>query len=95
MKFRKKPVVIEAFQLTEETRANNVDWPEWANYAWNKDPDEDGALFCEAGVGDGPLFICTLEGVMRVDFTDWIIRGIKGELYSCRSDIFAATYEKV
>ena len=39
--------------------------------------------------------IVTLEGVMRADIDDWIIRGVKGELYPCKPDIFAATYEEV
>lgn len=41
----------------------------------------------------GSLFIATLEGEMRADVGDWIIRGIKGEYYPCKPDIFAATYE--
>jgi hypothetical protein len=44
---------------------------------------------------DGSLNIVTLEGVMRADPGDWIIRGVKGELYPCKPDIFAATYEPV
>ncbi len=94
-RFRKKPVVIEAFQLTEETRASNENWPEWANRAWNLGHHDEGALYCEEGVPDGPLFIFTKEGVMCVNFGDWIIRGVQGELYPCKPDIFAATYERV
>ena len=92
-KFRKRPIEIEAFQLTHESRESNVDWPEWMNRAWNMDEPVEGALYCEYGIGDGPLFITTLEGVMRVDFGDWIIQGVKGELYSCKDDIFRLTYE--
>lgn len=99
-KFRKKPVVIEAFQLTPESRADNKDWPAWANEAWQKtdgrnddEPAVAGALTCELGVSDGPLYVVTLEGRMRVDFWDWIIQGVKGELYPCKPDIFEATYE--
>lgn len=43
----------------------------------------------------GGLMIRTLEGDMRVSIGDWVIRGVHGEFYSCRSDIFAATYEAV
>lgn len=93
MKFRKKPVVIEAFQLTAESRRDNSEWPQWAHEAWNK--GRFGALYCSEGIADGPLFIRTLEGEMRVDFGDWIIRGVKGELYPCKPDIFVATYEAV
>lgn len=45
--------------------------------------------------GGDNLAIRTLEGVMTASIGDWIIRGIKGELYSCKPDIFEATYEKV
>lgn len=48
--------------------------------------------------GDGmpeDAFIKTLEGTMRVKHGDWVIRGVKGELYPCKSDIFEATYEEV
>ena len=78
-KFRKRLVVIEAFQMTKEHRASNVDWPEWLHEAWNPD--------------DESLFIHTLEGDVRVTENDWIIRGVQGELYSCKPDIFAATYD--
>ena len=94
-KFRKKPVIIDAFQMTQEHRNNNQDWPEWLNRAWNLDPGE-GSLYIDS---DDPtrnrLCIGTLEGVHRVDWDDWIIRGIKGELYPCKPDIFEATYEPV
>lgn len=94
--FRKKPVVIEAFQLTAETRRDNRDWPEWLNYAWQKNRGEAGALMiAETREDAGSLEIQTLEGVMRCDLGDWIIQGVKGELYPCKPDIFAATYEPV
>ena len=43
----------------------------------------------------GKLVIATLEGAMTADPDDWIIKGIKGEFYPCKPDIFAATYEEV
>lgn len=96
-KYRKKPVVIEAFQMTAKTRKDNVDWPNWLNRAWNKEHSEEGAVFPS---GDGPkgsdnLEIFTLEGIHRVDFGDFIIQGVNGELYPCKPDIFEKTYEKV
>ena len=93
-KFRKKPVVIEAFQMTEARRQDNSEWPNWLHEAWNKEGE--GALSIDA---DDPerqrLCIGTLEGVHRVLWNDWIIRGVKGELYPCKDDIFEATYEAV
>ncbi len=75
--FRKKPVVIEAVQW----RGNNQS--EVADFY----PMVSGAF------GSTSLFIETLEGNMRADVGDWIIRGVKGEYYPCKPDIFAATYE--
>ena len=82
MKYRKKPVVIEAVQWD----GSNVD-------------EVLGLTLCSGSVRRGlgsqnsVLFIDTLEGTMRADRNDWIIKGVKGELYPCKPDIFAATYE--
>lgn len=96
-KFRKKPVVIEAFQMTKEHRADNSNWPAWLHEAWNIPYDTEGAV-CAVDFphsdGTDELEIVTLEGAHRVSFGDWIIRGIKGELYPCKPDIFEATYER-
>lgn len=83
--FRKKPVVIDAFQHV----AGKVDMasvPRWL-------VDAMLARTIRAPEGADYLDIHTLEGVMRADRGDWIIRGVKGELYPCKPDIFAATYE--
>ena len=88
MKFRKKPVVIEAFQLGAE-------WPDW----WS---DAITAKIATTHNYDGSLrggpdyaMISTLEGMMRAERGHWIIKGIKGEIYPCKPDIFEATYEPV
>lgn len=96
--YRKKPIVIEAFQMTKERRSDNADWPLWLNEAWQKENDEPGSLFPKNfpnSDGTDELCIYTPEGVHLVTFGDWIIRGVKGELYPCKPDIFAATYEPV
>jgi hypothetical protein len=83
MKFRKKPVEIEAVQnIGLET---NV--PPWLQGALHA-----GIVFWSGG-DRGYYTIKTLEGEMRADFGDWIICGIKGEIYPCKPEIFAATYE--
>lgn len=93
-KYRKKPVVIEAFQMTPERRQDNSEWPAWMGEAWNKERDEPGALFpTEPGIGDGTLSIHTLEGDHLVTWGDFIIQGVQGELYPCKPEIFDATYE--
>ena len=87
MRFRKKPVVIEAFCWSGDER--QVEDPEWICAAIRS-----GAVFFfAAGTPEMVLAIKTLEGTMRADRGDWIIRGVKGEIYPCKPDIFAATYE--
>lgn len=95
--YRKKPVVIEAFQMTRERRQDNKEWPEWLNRAWNMTWPEPGAVSCEdfpTSDGTDRLVIATLEGVHTVSFGDWIIKGVKGEIYPRKPDIFEATYER-
>lgn len=95
-KYRKRPVVVEAFQMTRERRVNNVDWPEWLNRAWNGERGEVGSVYpTEAGTGDGTISIATLEGEHLVSWGDFIIQGVQNELYPCKPDIFEATYEEV
>lgn len=85
-KFRKKPVVIEAIQLGSVSAAEAVAFlggEEKRNIDWSYNNKT------------GEVFIITLEGRMLASNTDWIIRGVKGELYPCKPDIFVATYEPV
>lgn len=94
--YRKKPVIIEAFQMTPERRSSNAEWPDWMHRAWNLHPAASGSLHPTVpGDGLGTLSITTLEGEMLVSWGDWIICGVKGELYPCKPDIFEATYEPV
>lgn len=91
MKFRKKPVIIEATQfngfpspdfLPENLvrlfgiRDNNPNYPVTSNE-------------------NGKLIIHTLEGDMIAEIHDWIIKGVKGEFYPCKPDIFEQTYERM
>jgi hypothetical protein len=91
MKYRKKPVVVEAFRFDGDLKNSNGEWhvPAWAVKAF-----EDGIIFY--GIEDPcELYIKTLEGVHHVSVDDYIIQGVKGELYPCKPDIFKKTYEKV
>lgn len=95
-KFIKKPVVIEAFQMTEERRQDNSDWPKWLHEAWDKEHEEEGSLYPSDhpnSNGKDKLKINTLEGHHLVEWNDWIIQGVHGELYPCKPDIFEKTYE--
>jgi hypothetical protein len=80
MKYRKKPVVVEAMRFTEHTKDQVFNW-----------------ITCTKGAGsiDGKpvIRIQTLEGVMEVTDGDWVIKGVNGEFYPCKPDVFAKTYE--
>ena len=93
-RYRKRPIEVEAFQMTEARRWDNNEWPNWLNEAWNKGGSEVGALWCDQ-IANEKLYIVTLEGSLRVAFDDWIIQGVQGELCPCKPDIFEATYEPV
>ena len=98
MKYRKKPVVIEAFQMTKEARQNNSEWPEWLNEAWNKEAGTVGAVWpTDYPHLDGKDSVCigTLEGIHLASLGDYIIQGVQGEPYPCKPDIFEQTYEPV
>ena len=82
MKYRKKPVEIEARQLTPATREAIAEWV-------------GGNAWYYASNGKGELYIETLEGTMVAEDGDFIIRGVQGEFYPCKPDIFAKTYEPV
>ena len=81
MKFRKRPVVIEAIQWTGKNSLTIA--------AFMGEPFPDGAHSW-----DTPI-IHTLEGDLTASIGDWIIKGVKGEFYPCKSDIFEATYTVV
>lgn len=84
MKYRKKPVTIEAFQFAVEAT------PEWAAAAY-----VEGILGEKDNGVDLELHIETLEGEMVAKQGDFVINGVHGEIYSCKPDIFEETYEVV
>lgn len=94
-KYRKKPVVVEAFQYDGELIYSNGEWycPDWARDAFQNGTMYFDSLDCEEPPVE--LFIDTLEGKHHVSVGDFIIRGVYGELYPCKPDIFAKTYEFV
>ena len=79
MRYRKKPIIIEAFRFMIDEA------PDW----WRERSD------IAIEVETCTALIPTLEGVMRASPLDFIIRGVKGEIYPCKPDIFEAIYEAV
>jgi hypothetical protein len=85
-KFRKKPVVIEAVQYLDKPAG--MGFFELRQFVGS-------ALIPYMLDSTGALGIETLEGVMRVSVGDWVIKGVNGEFYPCKPDIFDKTYEQV
>lgn len=79
MKYRKKPIIVEAVQWLGHNADEIFDFIGKDNMAW------DNAQLC----------VFTLEGVYRSEVGEYIIKGIKGEFYPCKPDIFEMTYEAV
>lgn len=97
-KFRKKPVVIEAVQLGWDNWSEMCDHAGVGKLIDGKPQgcyvDANGAALPDGETsGRMGIHIPTLEGLMLGVQGDWIIRGVKGELYPCKPDIFEATYE--
>jgi hypothetical protein len=86
MKFRKKPVIIEARQFTLEAATSMFEIEDWCHGSVK------GTMLDPA---DRALYINTLEGEMEATIGDWIIQGVKGEFYPCKPDIFELTYERI
>lgn len=87
MKFRKKPIVVEAYHWPE---IPPLRMPIWVSNAMGT-----GVIRTETKDNAPPFFIETLEGVAAFYPGDWIIKGVSGELYPVKPDIFEKTYEAV
>ena len=80
--YRKKPVVIEAIQINSQTEQEISIW-------------SSGAVYPSPSLPGEYWLVKTLEGVMTANPGDYIIKGVKGEFYPCKPDIFEETYEKL
>lgn len=91
MKFRKKPVIVEARQLTPETAEEIGAWCNayicisegYRSYLWG----------WRLPIEERSMTVPTLEGEHIASMGDWIIQGVRGEFYPCKPDIFEMTYE--
>ena len=90
MKFRKRPVVIDAVQWQGNNLKEIIDFTgrheSAQNWTWD---------YFEKIVSEKGLKIFTLEGALNASIGDWIIKGVHGEFYPCKPDIFEKTYESV
>ena len=94
-KYITKPIEVEAFQYDGDLKGANGEYyvPQWAVKAF-----QEGMMHYDSLVPEEPpcdLFINTPEGVCHVVIGDYIIKGAKGELYSCKPGIFKETYKEV
>lgn len=97
-RFRKRPVEIEAMRIAAYTELLGPDaWNDWeGGSVWRWMHNHGAEVRCAQDVG-GPAYgiVPTLEGDMRADIGDWIIRGVANEFYPCKPSIFEATYTAV
>lgn len=84
-KYRKKPVEVEAIQFTRRNLNKIMDFTH-CQMVITTEKRLNGTMYGE---------IETLEGIMKVSENDYIIKGVNGEFYPCKPDIFEKTYEKV
>ena len=95
MKYRKKSLVVEALRF-DGSVSSAAKICKWANeYSTMPDGDPWIDYVTIDGVTAEDFLVHSLEGIMEVAQGDWVIKGIKGEFYPCKQDIFGATYEAV
>jgi hypothetical protein len=83
--YRMKPIVIQAMQVTDENTKVVCDWV----YGDSR------GMTTVSYHAEGTVIIQTLEGTMRANVGDWVIRGVQGEFYPCKDSIFRETYEEL
>ena len=88
-RYQKRPIIIDAFQLTKEQFRDLGPFPDWTRPQMQ-------SIFGRASEGlKNVIYVDTLEGRMYANVGDYIIRGVKGEVYPCKPDIFEASYDLV
>jgi len=93
LKFRKKPVVIEAIQWDGNTNKQLIE--QFVGKKLKRELESETAYLAGQGAPIFSLLIPTLEGETTASAGDWIIKGVNGEFYPCKPDIFKKTYEQV
>jgi len=87
-KFQKRPLEVEAVQVKTEVMSYFTEHPIWLSKAY-----DNGTLTSKIGPNGQLILVKTPEGTMIAHDRDWIVRGITGEIYPCKPEIFAATYD--
>jgi len=83
--YKKKPIIIQAEEMTEKNLKNNKNWPAWLKEAWKKPPEDIGAFYiCE----DDSYEVVTKFGAVEVPIGVMMVRGRDGELYPCEKKLF-------
>lgn len=99
MRYRKKPVIVEALQWNGKNVIDIYNFLEDKNVETQYEVNIEGKNFyidfSRGQCVTGDLMIKTLEGTMKADIGDYIIKGVNGEFYPCKPDIFEKTYEEV
>lgn len=84
--YRLRPIVVRAIRVADVLQLMTTDWPRLPS--WVRDAHAAGGLIAERT----RLYVRSAEGVRRAERHDWLIRGVKGELYPCHPDVFAEAY---
>lgn len=87
MKAIKKAIEVDVFEWDQKYTTQHKFWPDWL-----QNVAKDGIFWLGL---DGVPLIRTLEGILTVRHKDWIIKGVKGEIYPCKPDIFEETYDLI
>lgn len=95
MRYIKKPVEIEAMELRVGSIQKCIEFIDGAVDLNCKMAEQRFKEYLDVCIESGGMYIDTLEGKMFAKFGDYIIKGVKGEFYPCKPDIFKLTYEKV
>ncbi len=98
-KYVSKPKRVEAFQITEETRRDNKDWPNWLNRAWNKERNTPGSIWPENypnSDGTDKLCVRFIEAMDSyiIGWGDWLVRYKDGEIWPMGDEEFKSKFKK-
>lgn len=91
--WRRRPFIVEAWQFMPAGQCDEL--PAWIDPKWFHENIGSEPNCTGEHLGTPHMLIPTRAGTLRADLTDWIIRGVTGEVYPCKADVFAATYEPI